>query len=148
MPRWERQIATTYAELSEKEKESDREQVRPYLPLIRKIEQSAITRTAQSLLAEIEGKWPKKKRGRHDFWVGTNNCHLCGEPRIIVDRKRTLLSVDEKSGGTLAEVSEKQIDQTEFTCTKSPLYSGYNTALTDALAVVKEVLLGQNTQGI
>lgn len=33
---WERQIATPYSELSEKEKESDREQVRSYLPLLRK----------------------------------------------------------------------------------------------------------------
>jgi hypothetical protein len=32
--RWETQIATNYAELDEKEKESDREQVRKYLPLI------------------------------------------------------------------------------------------------------------------
>ena len=32
--RWERQINTPYAELSEAEKESDREQVRPYLKLI------------------------------------------------------------------------------------------------------------------
>lgn len=31
---WERQIATPYCELSEKEKESDREQVRRYLPTI------------------------------------------------------------------------------------------------------------------
>ena len=31
---WERQIATPYDELSEKEKESDREQVRKYLPTI------------------------------------------------------------------------------------------------------------------
>lgn len=32
--RWERQIATPYSKLSEQEKESDREQVRPYLNLI------------------------------------------------------------------------------------------------------------------
>jgi hypothetical protein len=32
--RWERQIATPYSGLSEQEKESDREQVRPYLSLI------------------------------------------------------------------------------------------------------------------
>ena len=32
--RWERQLNTPYSELTEKEKESDREQVRAYLPLI------------------------------------------------------------------------------------------------------------------
>ena len=31
---WEKQIATKYAELDEMDKESDREQVRKYLPLI------------------------------------------------------------------------------------------------------------------
>lgn len=31
---WDRQIAMPYAELSEKEKESDRDQVRKYLPVI------------------------------------------------------------------------------------------------------------------
>lgn len=31
---WEHQIVTPYSELSEKEKESDREQVRKYLPVI------------------------------------------------------------------------------------------------------------------
>jgi hypothetical protein len=31
---WERQFLTPYSELSEKEKESDREQVRKYLPII------------------------------------------------------------------------------------------------------------------
>ena len=34
--RWERQMETAYAELSQKEKESDREQVRKYLPTIKK----------------------------------------------------------------------------------------------------------------
>jgi hypothetical protein len=32
--RWQKQIDTPYAKLSEQEKESDREQVRKYLPLI------------------------------------------------------------------------------------------------------------------
>jgi hypothetical protein len=32
--RWEQQIRTPYAALTDKEKESDREQVRKYLPLI------------------------------------------------------------------------------------------------------------------
>lgn len=32
--RWERQIETRFEDLSEKEKESDREQVRRYLPII------------------------------------------------------------------------------------------------------------------
>jgi hypothetical protein len=34
--KWEKQIATSYVDLSESEKESDREQVRKYLPLITK----------------------------------------------------------------------------------------------------------------
>lgn len=33
---WERQIQTPYRELSEAEKESDREQVRRYLPIIKR----------------------------------------------------------------------------------------------------------------
>lgn len=33
--RWERQIETPYAELTEIERESDREQVRAYLPVIK-----------------------------------------------------------------------------------------------------------------
>ena len=34
--RWERQIETPYAELTEDEQESDREQVRGYLPLLKR----------------------------------------------------------------------------------------------------------------
>lgn len=35
--KWERQISTPFAELSEEEKDSDREQVRKYLPAVEKI---------------------------------------------------------------------------------------------------------------
>jgi hypothetical protein len=37
LARWDRQIATPYSKLSEKEKESDREQARAYLPLVEEI---------------------------------------------------------------------------------------------------------------
>jgi hypothetical protein len=48
--RWERQINTPYAELSESEKESDREQVRPYLPLIK----SLLAQQRKEIVREIE----------------------------------------------------------------------------------------------
>ena len=35
--RWQKQIATPYASLSEREKESDREQVRKYFPLLEQV---------------------------------------------------------------------------------------------------------------
>lgn len=35
--KWERQMSTPFSELSEKEKDSDREQVRKYLPAVERI---------------------------------------------------------------------------------------------------------------
>jgi hypothetical protein len=46
--RWEKQIATKYGELDDKKRESDREQVRKYLPLIA----SALRRSA-NLTSEV-----------------------------------------------------------------------------------------------
>ena len=51
--RWQKQIDTSYSELSEEEKESDRKEVRKYLPLFRR------------LLKKIESK---------AFHRGWNNC--------------------------------------------------------------------------
>ena len=48
--RWERQIATPYSELTEPEKESDRDQVRPYIPLIEHIVFEAIKRSVKNAL--------------------------------------------------------------------------------------------------
>lgn len=53
--RWERQIDTPYADLSEREQESDREQVRRYWPLIAPIisERDALTVQVAALRAEL-----------------------------------------------------------------------------------------------
>lgn len=48
--RWERQIATEYEQLSDKEKESDRIEVRKYLPLI----QDLLTKKDQEHKVELE----------------------------------------------------------------------------------------------
>lgn len=50
LKRWERQAVTPYEELSEPEKESDRREVREYLPLVDALFDSLLT----SLIAEIE----------------------------------------------------------------------------------------------
>lgn len=56
--RWMRQIATPYAELSEQEKESDRREVRSYLPLIR----SLLATTHAQHKAEVENARREERR--------------------------------------------------------------------------------------
>ncbi len=52
--RWNRQINTPYSELSESEKESDRKEVRKYLPLIRHLIQSERESQKQEWIKKIE----------------------------------------------------------------------------------------------
>ena len=57
---WERQIQTNYCDLSEKEKESDRGQVRRYLPIFAKIELKLnnMLDTAWGIIANAgQGNW-------------------------------------------------------------------------------------------
>lgn len=64
--RWERQINTPYAELSESEKESDREQVRPYLDYFTKHHQDMMSAvddeawSATQLLWNRIAEWQKE----------------------------------------------------------------------------------------
>ena len=50
LERWDKQIATKYEDLSEKEKESDRKETRNYIPLLVK----ALSQQKQDLLKKIE----------------------------------------------------------------------------------------------
>ena len=55
--RWQRQIDTPYRKLSEQEKESDRKEVRKYLPMIREL----IRQVVESVPEVRENKRWKKK---------------------------------------------------------------------------------------
>ncbi len=76
--RWERQINTPYEQLSEKEKESDREQVRPYLDLISDLKKSIREeiekeiRGEQTIAKLFSGKKIIKSKmlPRDEIWVG------------------------------------------------------------------------------
>lgn len=54
--RWQTQLETPYEALTEREKESDREQVRKYFPLLRKIliERSQLKRSALTCGSNLE----------------------------------------------------------------------------------------------
>ena len=57
--RWKRQIATPYSQLSEDEKESDRKEVRSYLPMLR----SSHLALLESVLEEVENTRARWRRG-------------------------------------------------------------------------------------
>ena len=52
--RWQKQIDTPYSKLSEKEKESDRKEVRKYLPLIRRFLKSEKEKNYQRFIEILE----------------------------------------------------------------------------------------------
>ena len=60
---WNRQINTPYSELTEKEKDSDRKEVRQYLPLIRNLIQSERKEVIGKHNAHILNEWQLKGLG-------------------------------------------------------------------------------------
>jgi len=70
--RWERQIATTYKDLSETEKESDREQVRPYLPLVESHTKAILTNVVERLRLEKRDQDAPKEGDPH--FTGCGGC--------------------------------------------------------------------------
>lgn len=59
--RWERQIATPYSELSEKEKDSDREQVHQYLDDIRQIREQTVKEVLEAVVEMVQSVKLKKE---------------------------------------------------------------------------------------
>lgn len=73
--RWDRQIETPYAELSEKEKQSDREQVDRYLPLINLYIEERERLARISELKQIE---PPEQYEDYAILMGSKHCRICG----------------------------------------------------------------------
>lgn len=71
--RWERQIATEYKELSEEEKESDRKEVREYLPLVRSIAALSKQQARQEAIEECTLTQLIKKCGEDFHFLGLSD---------------------------------------------------------------------------
>jgi hypothetical protein len=78
LERWDRQIETPYSELSEKEKDSDREQVDRYWPLISQKIREARIDEARRIKEHFDGIPPQTKVGNspHDFVISQLNEHI------------------------------------------------------------------------
>lgn len=70
--RWERQISSSYSELSEQEKESDRIEVRKYLPLIQELETSIRREVYVELVQDLQHDTYCKIKGEQ-----FKECALC-----------------------------------------------------------------------
>jgi hypothetical protein len=75
--RWFRQIDTTYADLSEPEKESDRKETRNYLPLIKDIESSADQRGRE------EGYFLAARHARYEVKEEMLNCSATKDAQLV-----------------------------------------------------------------
>lgn len=78
---WESQIRTPYSQLSEKEKDSDREQVKPYLNYIRSSLISLLEENIVRLKAEIESEEPEKEEFEDNLY-DYEFCRLIGRNQI------------------------------------------------------------------
>lgn len=71
---WERQMETPYSELSETEKESDRKQVREYLPLLDKICRSIAEKTVEAVRVKPRKCYAITEQSKKaKEWLGDEN---------------------------------------------------------------------------
>ena len=100
------------------------------------------TKIAQALAEERERVRGEIKEamtlGKHHFEVGYNFCKMCGEKRIIIDRKILGIIVDEKSSGRIIEAEQTVYDQTEDYCPKNQSYE-LNSVLKKLLSSLQDI---------
>lgn len=54
--------------------------------------------------------------GSHVFEIGYHRCRFCNELRITRDRRAVVLAIDEKTGGSITDVTETSYDITDMPC--------------------------------
>ena len=67
--RWERQIATSYSELSEQEKEYDRVEVRKYLPMVESLLEKQKKELMESIKKNFESQCSLTVDSRCKYWL-------------------------------------------------------------------------------
>lgn len=107
------------------------------LDLEGKKEIRGFTKKILEALGEMEEK--EKRNGKHNFEIGSNTCSYCGEYRVLLDRQVTSVILDKKSVGSIAEVTERRIDQTDFPCSENPILD-YNKAKQDTISNIKKII--------
>lgn len=95
----------------------------------------------ETLVKKIHKHCPELQ-GKHRFAVGYQRCTYCSEPRILVEKIRTNVIRDEKSGGETATVTVKEYNQVDFPCSKAP---STTIQLQHVLRAIREVQIGKYT---
>ena len=118
--RWERQINTRYAELSEKEKDSDREQVDMYLPLIK-----------QFLKSKLQEAFEKGMfSGQSEGWNDANKNKMYEKKQLIekIEAEKKLMQDVSINSRTKRDIHADNIRN-----------MGFNSGLNKAINIIKEI---------
>lgn len=109
--RWERQIATSYADLSEREQLADLAEVDRYWPIIQRLLDAQAERLARRELVDTyqlagDFRWTMEKRARALRWAWRNRVDLCAAratAQNCIDRLAVVLSERSQARADAAE---------------------------------------------
>lgn len=80
---WERQMRTPYSQLSEKEKESDREQVRRYLPLVHSSLQDTLKAVVE-MVGAIPTSYPERESDEFEAGIDIAKSIIIGNLKSCI----------------------------------------------------------------